>query len=264
MPASRTTWRSSPRDPGVQDARDEPARATDDDASWLDRRGRAGAPGRLGRARRPGPPRSRRVPDRCRGSRHRSRRCRVSPVRRTLRGTAQESYGAAAGQRPRGDVAQVRAHVHVDAGAGADRPATPQPAQRGERGRRHSAELARSEADGQSRRGLGVDVGVEPKQARPSRCRVLNRATCVAVECDELCQFVGRLDRQPAQGRTGCRSATAARRSSSVLPIPSKVVCPSARPASTALAHSPDDTTLPPQPRARRAAGHRGEVVCLE
>ena len=67
---------------------------------------------------------------------------------------------------------------------------------------------------------------------------------------------------QPS-GAPVAAARTAARRSASVLPIPSRVIRSFGRPARRAAAHSPRETTFAPNPRAATSATIAGTSFAL-
>ena len=95
------------------------------------------------------------------------------------------------------DVAQERAHVHVDAG----QPHPALPRRRGGEGLEvggAEAELARGEAHGQHGRGLGLDVRVEAEKHRQVDV-MPGLVAAHPVELGQSVELVGGLHRDPAQ-----------------------------------------------------------------
>ena len=211
----------------VEDARDQPARPGDEEPAGLDREaGRAPVVGDRLEQRPAARARSARarVPARRAGrpgTRRRRRACRTC---RSSRATGAASASAAPDRvAPRVDRAELRPDVEVDAA----RPKRGRPGRRrpsiaaGDLGLGH-AELRAARADGQAGQRLGRDVGVEPVAGRRA---AVGRRRRPRVRSAQRLGLLRRLERDPPERPSRRpRRATAARRSASVLPIPSSVI----------------------------------------
>ena len=193
------------------------------------------------------------------GTRRRGRACRTS---RSSRARAPTTASASPdGVAPRVHRAELRADVQVDA-------ARPQRPVR----RRRPASMAVASVSvipnfeapaptaspasvsgatsGLSRYSTSSAVGRRARDRAPSHARPAPR-------------LLGRFERDPPQRLALAAARAAARRSASVLPMPSRVIRSSGTPARRASAHSPRETTFAPNPRAATAAMTAGTSLAL-